>query len=80
MNGGKRRSGRLPFSNDFPIILGCSEEIGRKQMQATRAEQRSGVREIFDSPLFWMTILIYAVAFCAYLWSDFLRVFSWIGQ
>ncbi len=49
-------------------------------MQATRAEQRSGVREIFDSPLFWMTILIYAVAFCAYLWSDFLRVFSWIGQ
>jgi hypothetical protein len=48
-------------------------------MNTTRTETRSGPREIIDSPLFWMTILIYAVAFCAYLWSDFLRVFHWIG-
>lgn len=48
-------------------------------MQATRTEQRSGPRDILESPLLWMTILIYAIAFCAYLWTDFLRVFRWIG-
>ncbi len=48
-------------------------------MYQSRTDERSGTREIIESPLLWMTILIYGVAFCAYLWSDFLRVFRWIG-
>jgi hypothetical protein len=48
-------------------------------MYQSRTDERSVAREIIDSPLLWMTILIYGVGICAYLWSDFLRVFSWIG-
>jgi hypothetical protein len=71
--------GRLPFSNNRFVILDLPKEFGRKKMNEARTEQRSGPREIIDSPLLWITILMYGVAFCAYLWSDFLRVFRWMG-
>lgn len=48
-------------------------------MQATETDQRSVTREILDSSLPWMTMLIFGIALCTFLWQDFARLFRWIG-
>jgi len=45
----------------------------------TRVMRKREKHELWESPLLWSTVALYSVAALLFFWTDFGKIFAWVG-
>lgn len=45
----------------------------------TRTLKNEKRNDLWESPLLWSTVALYSIAALVFFWTDFARIFTWVG-
>lgn len=45
----------------------------------TRVMKKLEKNDLWESPLLWSTVALYSIAAMLFFWTDFARIFAWVG-
>ena len=45
----------------------------------TRVVNKEQKNDLWESPLLWSTVALYSIAALLFFWTDFTKVFAWVG-